>query len=424
MPDYKRKKIHTSPRRHKKAHVQNVEMNIPMRTSRRIKKDITQDSDIRVVKGKKGEKRKKLYVFAGMIAVISLILFILSISLPVGLYESTKDFVLSLGSGTFPLELSGTQTLDCVPKNNYYYVLTDTSVMAYSNGGKKIFSSVHGFSAPVITTSETRALVYDQGKNAAIIYNLSGIVDTIESKETIIAADIARDGQYALVTKSDSYAACVTVYNRKGKPIYSIKLAKEMVNNVCIAPSGKKIAISTLNAESGKIISSLRVYGFNSADPDFKFDLSDDFVYDIESCNRGFFVTTHNKLRYINWSKYTVNENDFGGEIALMRYSTAGTMAVYNKTNDKSDNNIVLFSNSGKKISEFEIKGIVNDIRFSRGRVYAIGDNKITIYGKNGEILRSGSCGFGGVKISVVGSNTVCIISDNEIEKSVIEKGE
>ncbi len=424
MAEYKRKKIHTGLRRPKKVQVQKVEENIPMRSSKRTKSDITQDSAIRVVKGKKGEKRKKLYVFCGVVTVIALTLVVLSLFLPVGLYESTKNFALSLGSGSFPLELSGTQTLNCVPKDKYYYVLTDTSVIAFSNGGKKIFSFAHGFSSPIITTSETRALVYDQGKNAAAIYNLSGVVDIIDCKDEIIAADISRDGQYALVTKSESCASCVTVYNRKGETVFSIKLAKDMVNNIDIASSGEKIAISTINAQSGKMSSSLCVYGFNSADPDFKLDLGEDLVYQIQNTGRGFYVATHNKLRYINWSKHTVNEIDFDGEIASMRYSNTGTMVVYNKTNDKSNNNIVLFSNSGKKISEFEIKGIVNDIRFSRGRVYTIGDNKLTIFDKQGKILRSDGCGFGGVKISVVGSNTICIISDNEIQKTVIKKGE
>ncbi len=424
MPEYKRKKIHTSRRRPKSVKVQKQNTNASSRPAKQIKRDITQDSSIRVVKGKKGERRTKFCVFSASIAAIILIFILLSTLLPVGLIESSKNLFLSFGSGSFPADISGAQTIDCVPKSNYYYVLTDTSVMAYSNGGKKIFSSVHGFLSPVIATSQTRAIVFDQGKNTAIIYNLSGVVDTVNSKNEIITADIAKDGQYALVTKSDSYASSVTVYNKSGKSIYNIKFAKDIVNHIDIASSGKKIAVSTVSAESGKFVSSIRVYEFNSADPAFKLDLNQDIVYDIENTGSGFFVTTHNKLRYIKWSKYAVNEFDAGGEIVSMRYSGSGTMAVYNKTNDKSDNSIVLFSNSGKKISEFEIKEAINDIRFLRGRVYSIGDSSVSIYDKQGKILRSDSCAFGGVKISVVGSNAVCVITDNEIQKTVIEKGD
>ncbi|MBR4762128.1 MAG: hypothetical protein IK086_05780, partial [Clostridia bacterium] len=64
-----------------------------------------------------------------------------------------------------------------------------------------------------------------------------------------------------------------------------------------------------------------------------------------------------------------------------------------------------------------------NDIRFSRGRVYTMGDNKIAIYDKYGELLRSGSCSFGGVRIAVTGSNTVCVINDSQMEETAVKKG-
>ena len=423
MPEYKRKKIHTSRRRPKKPEVNTPMDDIPVYKSNKRKPDITHDDSIRVVRGKKGERRKKFYAACAFIVSVALLLAILSFTLPVGVIESARNLILPLGAGSYPADLSGGAVVNCVPKDNYYYVLTDTSIMAFSNGGKKIFSYVHGFTSPIIATSQTRAILFDQGKNTAVIYNLFGVVDRIESKDPIITADISKNGEYALVTKSDSYASCVKVYNRRGKSVYSINFAKDIVNNVDIASSGKKIAVSTLNAEGGKIVSSVRVYSFNSANPDFKLDLDEDMVYDIENTGSGFLVTTHNKTRYIKWFKYTVSENSYDGEIASVRYSDSGIMLVYNRTNDKSDNQAVLFTNSGKKISEFKIKDVIHDIRFSRGRVYVMSDNKITILDKHGEVLRSDSCSFGGVRLAVIGANTVCILSDSDIQKAVIKEG-
>ena len=194
-----------------------------------------------------------------------------------------------------------------------------------------------------------------------------------------------------------------------------------MINNIDIASSGKKIAVSTIRAEGGKTVSDVRVYDFNSADPRYKLDLGNDAVYDIENTGSGFFVTTHNKIRYIKWSDYNTAEFDLSGEVSYLRYSDSGFLAVYNKTNDKSLNEAFLITNSGKKISGFEIKGAIRDIRFAKGRVYAMGDNTVTIYDKNGGFLNSGNYGFGGVKVVVCGSDTVCIISDTQIKKTVID---
>lgn len=423
MPEYKRKKAHTRRRKRVTAEVRTPRAGIRMRPDKAVKSEKERDNAIRVVHGKKGERRRRFYILSAVAAAVILTLVILSAVLPVGLYESARDFALSFGSGGFPAAISGNEIINCVPKDRYYYTLTDTSIMAFTNGGKKVFSFVHGFSSPILVTSQTRTLLFDQGKNSAVIYNIAGIVKTVELKEPIITADIAKDGEYAFVTKSDASAALVSVYNRNGKSVYSLKFAKDMVNNIDIASSGKKIAVSTVNTESGKIVSSVRVYGFKSADPVFKLDLGQEPVYDIENTGGGFFVTTHNKCRYIKWSDYSVSEYDLGGEVGALRYSGSGFLAVYNKTNDRSDNSAVLFSNSGKKISEFEIKSVVNDIRFSRGRVYSMSDNSVTIYNKQGEILRSGNYGFGGVKITVTGSNTVCIINDSRIEEFVIKRG-
>lgn len=422
MPEYKRKKVHTSRRKKAKTEVVKAEIKIPMRRANSKKEDKPKSDTIRVVRGKKGEKKKRIYTLSAIVAVVLITVLILSLSLPVGLFESTQTFVLSLGRGSYPLELSGTATVDCVQEGNHCFVLTDTSIMAFSNGGKKIFSFVHGFSSPVITTSSTRAIVYDQGKNSAVIYNLSGVVKKIDSKEAIITADIAKNGEYALVTKSDSYAGSVKVYNRHSEQIYSINLAKDMINNIEIASSGKKIALSTLSAQSGKLLSSVRIYGFNSADPVFKLDLGEDAVYALKNSGRGFFAVTHNKMRYVNWSKFTTNEYDFDGEVSHTRYSSSGMLVVYNKTNDKSDNLVALFSKFGKKINEFEIKNALSDIRFLLGRVYAMGDSKVTIYDKKGEILGSKECGFGGNKVYVTGASTVCVVGDSDIQRINVNK--
>ena len=422
MPEYKRKKVHTGKRRRANPSVQKTEINIPMSRSKKIKFSNNDDSKIRILPDKKGEKQKRFTVLLSVVAVVIISAVILSFTLPVGLIESTQTFLYSIGRGGFPADISGTSVLNCVQRDNYYYVLTDTGIMAFSNGGKKIFSAVHGFASPVIKTSQTRAIVFDQGKNTAIIYNLSGAVKTITSKEPIITANITKDGQYALVTKSDSYAGCVNVYDRRGKQLYNINFAKDMVNNVSISSSGDRIAVSTLNAESGKMSSYFKIYKFDSADSVFNLDLGEDTVYDISNTSKGFFVTTRNRIRFIHRSRFTVYEHLFEGQIGLTRYNSSGMLAVYNKTNDKSINTVVYISRSGKKVFEFDIKHAISDIKFSGGRVYALEDGKVAIYDKTGQILGSEECTFSCKKISVTGSNTVCVITDENIQKITVNK--
>ena len=42
--------------------------------------------------------------------------------------------------------------------------------------------------------------------------------------------------------------------------------------------------------------------------------------------------------------------------------------------------------------------------------------------GIDGEVLRSAECGFGAVRISVTGTNSVAVITDNQIYKIQLEQ--
>ena len=97
---------------------------------------------------------------------------------------------------------------------------------------------------------------------------------------------------------------------------------------------------------------------------------------------------------------------------------------MFNRTNDRSDNTVVLVSNKGEKTSEFKINGILNDITYAKNRVYYICDSAINIVDKKGTLLRSGLCDFGAVRFTVIGHNTLAVITDQQILKIDVEKGD
>ncbi|MGN1320492.1 MAG: DUF5711 family protein, partial [Acutalibacteraceae bacterium] len=101
-----------------------------------------------------------------------------------------------------------------------------------------------------------------------------------------------------------------------------------------------------------------------------------------------------------------------------------GVLLVFNRANDRSDNTVLLISNKGTKVSEFKINNIITDIRYDKGRIYYICDTVVNITDKNGEVLRNGSCDYGIECFSVIGSNSLAVITDSKIIKTEIEKGE
>ena len=420
MPDYKRKKF----KKGLKAKRERTSKSNDIIMSSSNHKKVVPENDIKVVRGKKlNQKRRTKFLF-GTVAVICAICFFLSLLLPVSLYENVVNTVSVWGHGSYPANVSGSSVINCISNESYYYVLTDTNVTAYSNGGKKIFSEMHGFSNPVISVSSTRAIVFDQGGKNLYVYNLSGQINTITTKYEIINANISRSGSIVVATHSDSYTSAVTVYDKNCEQIYTWNSAKDIVNNVLLNSKGNKIAVSTLNASSGQYNSNVLILDFKSADALFTLNLGTSVVLSLQNTGRGISVITNDKYKFINWSKFTTNEITASGEINVCRTDKNGVLLLFNRANDRSDNTAVLISNKGEKTSEFKIGGIITDIAYERNRIYYISDNNVNIIDKNGGLLRSGLCDYGAVKLSVIGANSLAVVTDQQILKTDINKGE
>ena len=421
MADYKKRKVKHKPLHSKrpqknKIHSENIEM-------RSFSSNKTPEKKMKVVKGKKLERRHKFKVFISSVAVICLSAFILTLTLPVDIFENITNAVMLIGSGSYPSELYGFETLDSVSKNDYYYILTDTNLNAFTNGGKRIFSHPHGFENPVLSTCETRALVFDQGGNSLYVYNLKNRVNTFESDNSIINASVSRNGHFAVSVKSNNYASTVFVFNKHQEKIYTWNSAKEIINNVLVSPDGKKLALTTLNVSGGKYISKLHVFSFNSADPIFSLDFEEQPSYKLVNTDlRHFALLNSSGMFVFSWKNYSKSEVKSDYFLDNFRFDKRGSLLVFNRNSDKSDNTVMIVSSKGEKVSEFHFKGIITDIEYKRDNVYLISDTKSYILDKTGNIIRKGDCSYGCVRFAVVGAHSLAVITDNNVNKIDISK--
>ncbi len=420
MADYKRKKVHKilpkAPRKNNKS--AHLEPSVPQR--RKSASENTERS-MRVLKGNYERKHRVKKFFTGVLCVIIACAVIVAL-FPVTLGENITNAFAVMGVGKYPNEIDGTVTLNAESKGLYYYVLTDTNIMAFSKNGKELFSVSHGFSSPVLKTSSTRALLLDQGGKKVSIYNLLGPKKSFETDSPIINGNISSSGAFAIATKPENYASTVTVYNSRFKKTYEWNSAKETVNNVTLSPNGRKIAVSTINVSLAKFESNVYVLTKKSADAIFSLNLDEKPVMDMNSYNSGFYVVTEDTYRHIKWSNFTTLSVSATGEIDMMRRSNRGSVLVFNRANDRGDNTIVIVSKRGRKVSEFKVNTIINDIEMSNGHIYCASDSKVMLYNKKGENIFLGNCGYGCERLAVIGSHSVAVINDNNIDKLVLEE--
>lgn len=422
MADYKRKKVKkTFATRKKPREVNNDILMQPK--AKKTTGSIVPQEDIKVVRGSKYNRKFRNKFLLSVVAIIAVIYLILSLILPVSVYENIINTTSLMGHGKYPMDVSGSTIVNSISNGQYFYVLTDTSIIAYSNSGKIVINELHGFSNPILCISETRAIVYDQGGKTLYVYNLGGKINTLETKYEIITASISRNGDMAVATHSDSYTSVVNVYDKNLKQVFTWNSAKDIVNNVLVNNTGTRLAVTTFNAVEGQYSSKMMILDFESADPIYTVELDNSIALSLINTGKGISVITPNEYKFVHWNKFTTNSFTVSGEINLVRKHDSGLLLVFNRANDRSDNTVVLISKKGIKTKEFKINNLITDIQYAKGRVYCISDSLVNIFDSDGNILRYGDCVYGTQKMSVISSNSIAAISDTQITKTDIEKG-
>ncbi len=376
----------------------------------------------RVVKGKKLEQKRRLKTIFTVFIALSLVGLLLHFILPVGIWENIENGWAMIGSGSYPITLDSTDTISAVPSGHVYYVLTNTRVNAFAKSGKKIFSDPHGFENPVLKISKTRALVFSQSGNRALIYNLRRQICSITTEDSIVTAALSDSGIFVLVTRADTYASSVYVYDKNGNRIYEWNSAADTVNQVEISPNGKKIAIAAFNAASGTYSSKISILNFKSATPEWSETTEGELIYELCGGTGGFYAVTQNKVRFIHWSKGKKQEYENNYDMTFFRKSSGGAAAVFSRESDRTDNRIVLFSSKGALKAEWNFKGEISDIQVLSGHIYCMSDINVLLFGNDGEVLRQAECGFGAVKMMPLSTDHAAVISDSKIEQVALEQ--
>ncbi len=419
MPDYKRKRrsgFKAAPKINKKR-IKNKEINADI--AMKPQSEENKPQKMRVVKGKKLEQKRRVKAITYALSVLLAVVVFCELIMPAGVIETAANAVEVLGAGKYPIELESSDTLNIVSKGAYYYLLTDTKISAVSNSGKVIYSYIHGFENPVLKTSKTRAMVFDQGKKSLLIFSLSGLKTSLDFKEDeILNAAIGDDGSYAIVTKADNYAAAVNVYNKKDKLVYQWLSSEDMVNNVAISPNGKKIAISTLSSSVGNYDSKLLILNFKSANAEYTKDFKNTIIYSIDGVTKtGFVAVSEKNYNFISWKGKVITDYNNEYSANIMRCSAAGTVLVFNRESDKTDNRIAVFGKNGKLKIEITFKEIITDIALKGNSIYCLSDTSVCILDTKGNVVRKENGGFGIQRIAIIGQNKVACVTDNVISE-------
>lgn len=420
MPKYlknKRKRRHSA--------FKNRAENIPMTSGKnsKVSKPAKERDFLRILHGKKKAKQIKQIVAVVVISVIVLSAVLVSALSPTGISELISNYTATFSfQSQLPVTLNGSETYNVSFDGNRVFVLSDSDFSCYSKQGKYSFSDAHGFSSPVVVESQARCLVYDQNGKGVKIYNAKELLMSFNCEYNILGADIARNGYFAIASKAQSYTSMVTVYNKIGEVIYEWYCPEEIISYVAVSSNGKKIAVCTLDVSDGNYNSKLYVLGFDSPDPFFQKEYKNVLVYGINSySSKNFAVIGENFCDIVSWKKHTVTT--FTTSYSVDGVKSDGKYTVIESAREHNDGSatFTIYNNKQEQIGSFDFTGSVDDFVIYRKNIMILSRNKVYLIDSDGNIVKTGDCGFGVIRIVPTSSGGCLAISHNNITKITLE---
>lgn len=236
--------------------------------------DKTQEDELPEYRRKREERlKKRRRRRRQIVALIILVLICLYAAInwdkfsPSSLANTFQGFFGEFSAGGFPLTISSGNFKNAVPVGSNIGVLTDTSVIIYSQSGSQLVQRQHGMSNPNIESAGGKAVVFDRGGKTFRVETRFDEPYIGTTSFPIISAAISQSGKLAVVTESDSYLSELTVYDTSYRTVFKWSSAKGYIFSSALSPDGKKVAAIVINTDKGSYRTSLYIFDITRQNP-------------------------------------------------------------------------------------------------------------------------------------------------------------
>lgn len=217
--------------------------------------------DIQEYRNKKRKKEKKRTVIKIAVAVLVAAVLVAFVAL----YETIfgESLLETLGfvepPKGYPVAITGSTPKDIIALNEDVALLTDTEIVVYDEYGSLAVQNGHNCTNPRVRTNQNRAIVYDVGYYSYMLLNGSSVVFGGEHDNQIISANVAQNGNYAIVSASSKYLTELVVKSKKNTQIASWRSVNNYITAAAFSEDSTRIAATGLYSENGLARTTLRI---------------------------------------------------------------------------------------------------------------------------------------------------------------------
>lgn len=363
-------------------------------------------------------KRVILIVLIFILVLVALSFTSATVRDQVSSWISTVAAEFGGGSG-FPVSLAGSNPSELAALSNDLGVLTETNFYVYNQNGKEIGNIKHGFTNPKVTNNSSMSAVYDRGGKKLVLSSKTKEILTQTYEFSILTADMGKNGYLAVATGSQRYTSQLTVYDNSQKEFMNWYSAQNHIVSLSILNDGSGIAVGTLGAQNGSLVSTLHLLSFSSEEPIATLDFPGEAIYAVDCKDGGNIVLITDKAARVISAKGKIQGEYAYGATNLVSFSTEGSkqmVLVFGDYNQYQQATVVMLDHKCEKTGEVSLNESVKDLSVSGDKVALLLQQQAVVYTMAGEQVRAAAVERGSIGIQMAGSG-VYVSMTGEIRK-------
>lgn len=197
-------------------------------------------------------------------AVLTLVVFLnWNVLAPDKLWAWFQD-AIGGGTGSYPVDLSGSDARRLEQVDNYTVVLTDGYLTYLNASGAEVTRYDCAYATPLMRTEGKYVLMAEQGARRLQLTTRNKIELEMETEQKIRSVALNAHGQVAVLTDGpQGYAVQIIVYDKSGKTLYT-RNSNRTVTDVALSPDGTTISTVSVEAVDGTLNTRLEVFSLSS----------------------------------------------------------------------------------------------------------------------------------------------------------------
>ena len=324
---------------------------------------------------KKKEKRNRLIVGFGFLALLLLVFF--------GVFFLTKGDQKSGMSKdeAFPLLIRGEQPESIRSVHDDLVILTKTGLYVYNTDGEQLYYTMHGCTNPVMYDNGQRFITFDRGGTSLQVDDANGSCGDITAEHTLLCAQISDNNLVAAITTHDQYASYLQVYDANLNPKYRYGSATESYSMAAFSPDQRHLAACAITSKGGNFVARVSIFNYTVEETARTYEINDLLpLYMMYTGSDELIIVGTDRIVSLNTNNGSASENEYSGTLLTFACGSNDMTAVVTDNQLNGAAALTVYQQDGQPSDMTGIDDTVIDVSVEDGRILVLGKKAVYHY--------------------------------------------